>query len=156
MQLRVVPAKPGMIVHEPLNFNEMLMCCDSSMGLGAGGKMKQQIDKDRYGIDTWDLPRASEAFIHIVNSTQWTAITGEPLPSTPIDASTYTQFGLPWFDLYRDDTPAVTPSETLTNVKTVSQVDQKKRLPKQHGDDTIPIPSKQVKVVDEDKGWPKE
>jgi hypothetical protein len=40
-------------------------------------------------------------------------------------------------------------------VKTVSQVDQRKRLPKQHGDDTIPIPAKQVKVLDGGKGWPR-
>jgi len=115
------------------------------MGLGAGGKMKQQIDKDQYGIDTWDLPRASEAFIHIVNSTQWTAITGEALPPTPIDAGTYTQFGLPWLDLYRDDTPAVGPSETLGGVKTVGAIDKKKGLPPQHGDDTVPVPGGQAR-----------
>lgn len=155
MQIRVTAAKPGVIpdlLRTRVTCFRELMC--APMGLGAGGKMKQQIDRDEYGLDTWDLTRASEVFIHIVNSQQWTAITGEALPPTPVDAATYTAHGLPWFDLYRDDTPAVDPSTTLGSVKTVSQVEEKKGI-EPEGTDTVPIPGKQVTVI-KGSGWPKE
>jgi hypothetical protein len=76
-----------------------------------------------------------------------------PVPN-PVAAGRKPRFGFPWFDLYRDDTPAVAPSETLGGVKTVGTIDKKKRLPQQHGDKTVPIPGGQVKVLD-GKGRPK-
>jgi hypothetical protein len=71
----------------------------ASMGLGAGGKMKQEIFPDEYGIDTWDTESSGRVFIHIANSMVWRDITGEEPPPTPISASLYTEHGFPWFDL---------------------------------------------------------
>lgn len=35
------------------------------MGIAAGGKMKQKIYKDTYGIDSWDLDLSGRIYIHI-------------------------------------------------------------------------------------------
>ena len=72
----------------------------ASMGLGAGGRMRQEIYPDEYGIDTWDRERSGRVFVHIVNSMDFREITGLEPPPTPVSARTYTDYGLPWFDLY--------------------------------------------------------
>src|SRR5690606_17439406 len=93
------------------------------MGLGAGGRMKQSIYPDRHGADTWDASNRARVFVHLVNSQMWTAITGEPMPSTPVSAQTYAQHGYPWFDLYDEDRGDVAASQTLSAVKSVSEMD---------------------------------
>ena len=59
------------------------------MGLGAGGKMNQEINPDEYGTDTWDTDSSGRVFLHIANSMIWRNITGEEPPSTPISASAH-------------------------------------------------------------------
>src|SRR5882724_2866485 len=71
-----------------------------AMGLGAGGVMRQKIYHDPYGLDAWDQDRYGHVFVHILNSAQFLQVTGVKPPLTPIDAKTYTEHGLPWFDLY--------------------------------------------------------
>ncbi len=95
----------------------------ASMGLGAGGAMKQKIYHDPYGIEAWDQDNYGRIFIHIINSTEFFAITGLNLPPTPIDAKTYTEYGLPWFDLYDETKGDVQPSGRLAKVKTISDRD---------------------------------
>ena len=51
----------------------------------------------------------------------WTRITGEPLPSTPVDVRSYIAAGLPWFDLYDDHLGDIEPSETLAKVTSVGE-----------------------------------
>lgn len=106
--VRTAMPKPGRIV---------------SMGLGAGGAMKQKIYPDPYGVEVWDQDNYGRIFIHIINSAEFFAITGLNPPPTPIDAKTYTQYGLPWFDLYDETKDDVPPSERLAKVKTISDRD---------------------------------
>jgi hypothetical protein len=94
-----------------------------AMGLGAGGMMKQKIYPDPYGIETWDQGNYGRIFIHIINSAEFFAITGLHPPPTPIDAKTYTQYGLPWFDLYDETKGDVPHSEALAKAKTISNRD---------------------------------
>jgi hypothetical protein len=61
-------------------------------------------------------------FVHLCSAEQWTAITGEIAPPTPIDRETYVQYGLPWFDYYDADHDDLAASETLAGVKTVGAV----------------------------------
>ena len=49
---------------------------ENSMGLAPGGRMRQEIYDDPYGLDAWDQRHASRCFVSIVNSRQWRAITG--------------------------------------------------------------------------------
>ena len=94
-----------------------------SMGLGAGGKMKQKIYPDAYGIDVWDQDNFGCVNVHIVNSAQFLELTGTQPPPTPVDVKTYTGNGLPWFDLYDEAKEDVAPSELLTTVKTINEID---------------------------------
>ena len=102
------------------------------MGLAPGGRMKQDIYDDPYGLDAWDQRYASRCFVTIVNSVQWMAITGERPPTEPPTAKQYTQAGLPWFDYYRGDAEAVAGAEKLKAVASMAQISKEKgnMLPK--------------------------
>jgi hypothetical protein len=114
------------------------------MGLGAGGMMKQKIYSDPYGIDAWDQDNYGRIFVHIVNSAEFFEITGlEPLP-TPIDAKTYTEYGLPWFDLYDEAKSDIAPTEQLARVKTVSARDAERGETTQT-DPSVEVPESQIK-----------
>ena len=41
------------------------------MGLAPGGRMRQEIYEDPYGLDVWDQRRSSRCFVSIANSAQW-------------------------------------------------------------------------------------
>ena len=64
--------------------------------------MKQKIYPDPHGLDTWDENKFGRIYVHIVNSMMYREITGQEPPQTPVTAKLYTQYGLPWFDLYDD------------------------------------------------------
>ena len=95
------------------------------MGLAAGGRMKQKIYKDSYGIDTWDRNNTSRVFVHLVNSQMWREITGEEAPGSPVTAREYEQAGLPWYDLYDEGQSAICGGGKLKGVKSVAQMDVK-------------------------------
>jgi len=94
------------------------------MGLAAGGKIKQKIYPDPHGAETWDETTFGRLYVHIVNSTTFTAITGLAAPSTPVSAETYTKYGLPWFDLYDEHLTDLPVREELYTVKPVGLMDK--------------------------------
>ncbi len=101
-------------------------CCEEAdMGLGAGGRMRQEIYDDPYRLDEWDTRQRSRCFVHLCNSMVWQSVTGAPPPHPPPTAAEYTRHGLPWFDLYKD-APAIEGSQRLAGVKTVSQLAKEK------------------------------
>jgi hypothetical protein len=53
------------------------------MGLGAGGKIRQKVYLDPYGLGAWDLQNFSSVWVHILNSEQYRAVTGLEPPPTP-------------------------------------------------------------------------
>ena len=89
------------------------------MGLAPGGRMRQEIYDDPYGLDAWDQRHASRCFISILNSGQWRAITGERPPNRPPTAAQYAAAGLPWFDYYRE-LEAVEATDKLKRVSSVA------------------------------------
>ncbi|MCI0419680.1 MAG: hypothetical protein L0312_10735 [Acidobacteria bacterium] len=113
------PVKPG-IEPERLAMPKSTL---TPMGLGAGGAIKQKIYRDPYGLDAWELQNQGRVSIHIVNSLQCEEITGSQPPPTPIDAATYTESGLPWFDLYDEVLDDVLPPASLVNAKTIAARD---------------------------------
>jgi hypothetical protein len=156
MQIILYEPKPGRFPKRPPKLRygrdliEYSMCCCSpsaDMGLAAGGKMKQDIYPDAYGIDTWDQDNYAEVYVHIVNSMLYHEITGMLPPSTPITARTYTEYGLPWFDLYNEGKGDVAASKILSKVKTVKQMDKKKGFKSQQDDSSITVPANQIKKL---------
>jgi hypothetical protein len=99
----------------------------AQMGLAAGGKMKQKIYPDSYGVDTWDESKAQRLYVHFVNSELYEEITGERPPATPITAQSYAKQGLPWYDVYDEKMGDLPESPALDGVKSVGEKD------KEHG-----------------------
>lgn len=164
LQLQSYPAKPGRLPRQaydddvdcclgpPASFSAAMDCEESTarrssgqMGLAAGGRMDQKVYPDPYGVTTWDLGAGVRVFVHLVNSELWRDITGEAPPPTPVTARSYAEAGLPWFDLYDEAAPTISPTGKLAGVKSVKQIDQSKStLPLQ---DDAPVSVKQVKKM---------
>jgi hypothetical protein len=114
------------------------------MGMGAGGKMKQSIYPDPHGFDVWDPENYGSVYVYIANSQTYKQITGNDPPVSPVDAKTYTQYGLPWFDLYEDHLGDITAPDALKNVQSVAQLDAEKGLPPSPDDTGVDISPGQV------------
>ena len=108
------------------------------MGLAPGGRMKQEIYDDPYGLDAWDQRHASRCFVSIVNSSQWRAITGERTPTKPPTAARYAKAGLPWFDYYSELEP-VDATDTLQGVASVAAIGAQKGETPLPENETVPV-----------------
>jgi hypothetical protein len=156
LQVLVFEPKPGRFPDtpppepEPRQLNETMISAESvppvDMGLAAGGEMTQKIYPDPYGIETWDQSTRAELFVHIVNSEQYEAITGEEPPPSPIDAHTYTAYGFPWFVLYEEDR-ATLEAGRLATVKSIGELDADRGLPKRKEDKPLEIHPDQTKTL---------
>ena len=165
LQLQSYPAKPGRIpasdeddcaCDDEAGELAMSMLCEAeaspvrrsrggAMGLAAGGKMKQKIYPDPFGLETWDTAARTRVFVHLVNSELWREITGEAPPPSPVTARSYAEAGLPWFELYDEGAATLAPTSTLSGVKSVKQLDaSKSTLPLQ---DDAPIAAPKVKKL---------
>ena len=91
----------------------------ASMGLGAGGRMRQEVYADGRPLADYDESDARRVFVHLCSAAQWAAITGEVPPTSPVDRDAYVDAGLPWFDYYDADAHDLAPSEILAKVKSV-------------------------------------
>lgn len=126
VQLRAVPARPAVLA-EWMARPRPDMCAAlpgaaPDMGLGAGGRMRQEIYVDELAASDYDEQRAVRVFVHLCSAAQWTAITGECAPPTPVDRETYVQHGLPWFDYYDADRADLPSPAVLSQVKSVGTV----------------------------------
>jgi len=93
----------------------------ADMGLGAGGRMRQEVYTDVRPLADYDGDGAQRVFVHLCSAAQWTAITGEVPPPTPVDRDAYVSAGLPWFDYYDVDAQDLAFSQILAKVKTVGE-----------------------------------
>jgi hypothetical protein len=92
---------------------------DRGMGLGMGGTMRQEIFQDPHDFSGWDLSMTSRCFVHLCNSLMWREITGGNPPHPPFTRKEYVRSGVPWFDYYREDLPALPGSSVLAHIKSV-------------------------------------
>ncbi|MEF8698357.1 MAG: hypothetical protein V5B32_04165 [Candidatus Accumulibacter sp. UW26] len=118
----------------------------AAMGLGAGGTMNQKIYPDPYGIEVWDQDNYGQVFIHILNSEAFFALTGFDPPPTPVDAKTYTEYGLPWFDLLDEHKSDLAPADRLGEVKTISARDVE-RGETVEGGDSFAVSGSQIRIL---------
>lgn len=107
-------------VRHTLSFEE------PSMGLAPGGRMKQEISEDPFGLDAWDQRHASRCFLTIANSAQWLTITGERPPTLPPSAAEYAEAGLPWFAYYGADAAALDGAGKFAKLKSVAATGKEK------------------------------
>lgn len=129
-------------VFKDLMADAVMECCASaSLGLGAGGKMRQEIYKDPHAAEDWDLEHSSRCFVHLCDALMWREITGENPPQTPITAMEYQRAGLPWFDFYRDDLAVLEGSKTLSSIKSVNTLSQEKIGRALPGNTSVKVPS---------------
>lgn len=96
--------------------------CDFDMGLGAGGVIQQEIYKSEFAKSDWRSEPSARVWVHLTDASNWTALTGEDQPSTPVTAQQYAQWGLPWFDYFDADRVDVDGSPLLAGVRTVGDV----------------------------------
>ena len=150
IQLVVYESKPGKFPDEPpprSSSPSISFAAAMEMGLGAGGRMKQKIYPDPFGLATWDETNYASAFVHLVNSEHYRELTGHEPPPTPISAQTYSAHGLPWFDLYDESLADVTAPESLTGIKSISEIDREKQVA-EPDDESIEIDEEQIRKID--------
>jgi hypothetical protein len=94
-----------------------------TMGIGAGGAIRQKIYPDPFGIDTWDPDNVGTVTVHVLNAEQYAQVTGHKPPRTPISVETYVERGFPWFDLYDEDRGDVAAPDPLRRIKSVDAID---------------------------------
>jgi hypothetical protein len=126
LQLAVFQPVPGRFPERPprgyrLTEDTVSYCvAERPMGIGAGGRMRQKIYSDTYGIRSWDAASVVAFEIQLVHATDWPRLTGHPAPPSPIDAQAYIKLELPWFDLADQAKTEVATSPVLANVSPVS------------------------------------
>lgn len=108
----------------PVFLKSSRMMAMSSMAMGAGGRMEQEIYKDTFKVDDWDIDATERVFITLVHAKDWKSITGEPAQNPPPTAKQYSMAGLPWFDYYGMDQAAVPGGSLFAGVKSVAKVFQ--------------------------------
>ena len=140
---RFPDAPPPASAEPPGRMRPQRMASKQTMGLGAGGVMKQKIYPDPYGLDAWDQDNSARIVVHLVNSEQFHEITGTEPPPTPIDPQAYTTHGFPWFELYDESRGDVAPPERLTTVKTIAEHDRE-RGGKAEGQESLEVPATQI------------
>lgn len=152
LQIIVYEPKPGRLKEE--HYEALGSGCEravyrsvdvgTEMGLAAGGKMRQKIYPDPLGLDMWDQENYGRVYVHIVNSMMYREITGKEPPSTPVTAQTYTDYGLPWFDLYDDKMEDISAPDAFKKVKTVKGKDEERGFTPQQDDESIDITEDKV------------
>ena len=120
---------------------QMMVCRSAKfdMGLAPGGRMKQEIYRDRFDFDDWDQEHASRCFVHIANSLAWRAITGQAPPMPPLTAREYREHHIPWFDYYAEGREGVRGSSILEKLKSVTQMGKAKGDVPLPENDSIPV-----------------
>lgn len=88
----------------------------AALGMAPGGRIRQRIYRDPYGLATWSSRPNASVTIHLLDSRDYERVTGRPAPSAPIDERTYRERGLPWFELDDEALPAVPPAASLRNL----------------------------------------
>lgn len=157
LRLRVVAPRVDWSPPRPETVIACYEMAEPDMGLAAGGRMRQKVYPDPYGLDVWDEARSGRVFVHIANSEAWWETTGEAPPPTPVSAATYTAAGLPWFDLYDDEKADLAPSAVLGGVASIAAIDAEKGAPPDPENGPLAVPAGQVKklgaVEVEDGPW---
>lgn len=106
----------------------ILASSPSSMGIAAGGSIKQQIQKDSYGVESWNPEKKRSLTVHLVNSLDYKAITGMEPPASPITAAAYQRAKIPWYDHYDETAPVVRPPSIFNRILNIASIEKKRGI----------------------------
>eukprot|EP01012_Entosiphon_sulcatum_P055824 TRINITY_DN7839_c0_g1_i1.p1 TRINITY_DN7839_c0_g1~~TRINITY_DN7839_c0_g1_i1.p1 ORF type:complete len:685 (-),score=126.71 TRINITY_DN7839_c0_g1_i1:26-2080(-) len=93
------------------------------MGIAAGGRLQQKVYTDTRKAAEYDHRNRALCFVNLLNSSSYPAVTGKPLPATPVTADQYTRCGLPWFELYDSDRDALPGADPFQNLRSLRQLE---------------------------------
>jgi hypothetical protein len=93
------------------------------MSFGAGGMIKQAINRDYNNPCIWDVERAKVFNVQVLNAAQFEHITKIMAPPTPVDVKVYAAAGLPFFDIFNEVPTDVHGYDLFKIIKTVSTLD---------------------------------
>lgn len=83
------------------------------MGIGKGGKIRQKVYDDPYGIDKWQESPVAAIAVYVVNAKAFEEITGEAVP-TPVSHQSYSGA---WFGLQDSQIADVVGTSKFTGLK---------------------------------------
>ena len=93
------------------------------MGIASGGLIKQCILSDKHSASIWERERSISFNVQLLNSGMFRRVTGVDPPASPITAQTYAMLGLPYFDIYDEQS---TIKGDFDKIKSVSAIDEAK------------------------------
>ncbi|KAL4751101.1 hypothetical protein BDW72DRAFT_212901 [Aspergillus terricola var. indicus] len=93
------------------------------MGIAAGGKVMQDIVQDSSPKGVWDTSRTRLLDIHILQPSDFEAVTHIVPPRTPITTEEYIKAGIPFYAVEEDPDQRLDGSATLAGVKSISAMD---------------------------------
>ena len=111
------------------------------LALGAGGRIEQRVYPDPYGVDVWSSTPAVVIQLHLLEADEFTSLTGEQVPPSPVDAGTYSRYGLPWFEVYDSARGELPATPELSGVKSLDELENKGTRPQ----NVRPIPPRSRK-----------
>ncbi|KAG1767368.1 hypothetical protein EV702DRAFT_1147118 [Suillus placidus] len=94
------------------------------MSFGAGGTIKQAINKDHNDPRIWDVGRTKIFNVQVLNAAHFEDITKMMAPPTPVDIEAYAAAGLPFFDIFNEVPTDVHGFNRFMKIKTVSMIDR--------------------------------
>jgi len=117
-----------------------LMCASESvsMGLGAGGRIDQEIYEDEFEADEWEPVPLGRVWVHLVAAADWRRFTGEATPASPISVEDYVEAGLPWFDYVNPTGVDVAVTQEMAGIKSIGEFSgAEEQLPVVPPDDSV-------------------
>ncbi|KAI0203059.1 hypothetical protein F4808DRAFT_458281 [Astrocystis sublimbata] len=90
------------------------------LGLGAGGRIQQEIRADTSDPRMWDIGSSKILYVHIVDSHGFEDITGVPPPDTPVTWSMYEGLRLPYDRSWKQQQRPSRPSSSKLDGKGIS------------------------------------
>lgn len=99
--------------------------CESTsepMGLGAGGRIDQEIFRDDFAATDWESVPLGKVWVHLVSAGDWQQFTGEPVLESPISVDDYVQAGLPWFDYVNTTGVDVGATPEMLGIKSIGEL----------------------------------
>lgn len=147
LQLQVRRLTPEALQHHQTSrleydrFDTMVFCAvePDSMGLGAGGRIDQEIYEDEFEVNQWETLPLSKVWVHLVSAAEWQRFTGELAPESWISVEDYVEAGLPWFDYVNPTGVDVAVTPGMAGIKSIGELSG--------SDESLPVVSPEDSVV---------